>query len=96
LCPLAVADAHAASWVDLGRGESASLKEPVNEVARTQNWLDRTLDLTKAYKQVPLCPEAQALCVLGYFHEYQWKYYTTPRLPPGATSAVCAFNKISR
>ena len=93
---LAIADAHATGWVDLGQGESASLKGPVNEVARTQSWLGRTLDLSKAYKQVPLCPEAQALCVLGYFHENPWKYYTTSRLPFGATSAVYTFNRISR
>ena len=93
---LAIADAHATGWVDLGRSESANLRGPVHEVARTQNWLGRTLDLSKAYKQVPLCPEAQALCVLGYFHENQWMYYTTSRLPFGATSAVYTFNRISR
>jgi len=93
---LAIADAHATGWVDLGQGEADGLRGPVDEVARTQNWLGRTLDLSKAYKQVPLCPEAQALCVLGYFHEGQWKYYTTSRLPFGATSAVYTFNRISR
>ena len=93
---LAIADAHATGWVDLGQSESANLRGPVHEVARTQNWLGRTLDLSKAYKQVPLCPEAQALCVLGYFHENQWMYYTTSRLPFGATSAVYTFNRISR
>ena len=83
---LAIADAHATGWVDLGQREEDGLKGPVDKVARTQNWLGRTLDLSKAYKQVPL----------GYFHENRWKYYTTSRLPFGATSAVYTFNRISR
>ena len=72
------------------------LAGPVNEVAKKQSWLGRTLDLSKAYKQVPLSEEAQSLCVLGYFHGNRWTYYTTPRLPFGATSDVYTFNRISR
>ena len=93
---LAIADAHATGWVDLGECQDGRLAGPINETAKKQQWLGRTLDLSKAYKQVPLSEEAQSLCVLGYFHENQWKYYTTSRLPFGATSAVYTFNRISR
>ena len=93
---LAIADAHATGWVDLGECQDGMLAGPVNEVAKKQSWLGRTLDLSKAYKQVPLSEEAQSLCVLGYFHDNGWKYYTTSRLPFGATSAVYTFNRISR
>ena len=93
---MAIADAHSTGWVDLGETDGGILKGPVNAAARLLNWQGRTLDLSKAYKQVPLSDEAQALCVLGYFHEGEWKYYTTSRLPFGATSAVYTFNRISR
>ena len=93
---MAIADAHSTGWVDLGETDGGSLKGPVNAAARLLNWQGRTLDLSKAYKQVPLSDGAQALCVLGYFHGGEWKYYTTSRLPFGATSAVYTFNRISR
>ena len=51
---------------------------------------------SKAYKQVPLNQNAQAMCVLGYFDKGEWKYFTISRLPFGATSAVYTFNRISR
>ena len=93
---MAIADDHFTGWVDLGEGETGKLAAPMNAVAKTMEWQGRTLDLSKAYKQVPLNENAQAMCVLGYFHQGEWKYYTTSRLPFGATSAVYTFNRISR
>ena len=93
---MAIANAHFTGWVDLGEGETGKLAAPINAVAKTMQWQGRTLDLSKAYKQVPLNENAQAMCVLGYFHQGEWKYYTTSRLPFGATSAVYTFNRISR
>ena len=93
---MAIADAHSTGWVDLGEGEAGELSGPINAVARQMEWLGRTLDLSKAYKQVPLCKGAQAMCVLGYHHKGKWQYYTTSRLPFGATSAVYTFDRISR
>ena len=93
---MAIADAHSTGWVDLGETDGGNLRGPVNAAARLLNWQGRTLDLSKAYKQVPLSDEAQALCVLGYFHGGEWKYYTTSRLPFGATSAVYTFNRIKQ
>jgi hypothetical protein len=93
---MAIADAHSTGWVDLGECETGKLSGPVNSVARNSEWLGRTLDLSRAYKQVPLSEGAQAMCVLGYYHNGGWQYYTTSRLPFGATSAVYTFNRISR
>ena len=93
---MAIADAHSTGWVDLGECETGKLSSPVNSVARNSEWLGRTLDLSRAYKQVPLSEGAQAMCVLGYYHNGGWQYYTTSRLPFGATSAVYTFNRISR
>jgi hypothetical protein len=93
---MAIADAHFTGWVDLGENETGRLAGPMHVVAKTLTWQGRTLDLSKACKQVPLNAEAQAMCVLGYHHQGEWKYYTTSRLPFGATSAVYTFNRISR
>jgi hypothetical protein len=93
---MAIADAHSTGWVDLGECETGKLSGPVNSVDRNSEWLGRTLDLSRAYKQVPLSEGAQAMCVLGYYHNGGWQYYTTSRLPFGATSAVYTFNRISR
>ena len=68
----------------------------MNAVAKTLKWQGRTLGLSKAYKQVPLNENAQAMCVLGDFHKGEWNYYTTSRLPFAATSAVYTFTRISR
>ena len=72
------------------------LSGPTNAVDRQMEWLGRTLDLSKAYKLVPLGKGAQAMCVLGYYYRGSWHYYTTLRLPFGATSAIYTFNRISR
>ena len=93
---LSIAEAHATGWVDLGEHNSQKLVGPMHAAARQQTWLGRTLDLSKAYKQVPLSEGAQPMCVLGYYYRGQWRYYTTNRLPFGDTSAVYTFNRISR
>ena len=68
----------------------------MHPTARGRLWRGRTLDLSKAYKQVPINFQSRQLCVLGYFHKERWYYFTTNRLPFGATAAVYIFNRISR
>ena len=89
---LAIADSIQAGSVDFG----PDLKSDVHPSLRGQQWKGRTLDLSKAYKQLPISVESRALCVLGYRHEQEWKYYTTCVLPFGATAAVYGFNRVSR
>ena len=61
------------------------------------NWLGRCVDLSKAYKQVPIHKDSLKHGVLGFNTESEgWQLFTTSSLPFGASSAVFSFNKISR
>ena len=93
---IAIARAHETGTIDLGESSEGLLSGPVHPAAMSLGWRGRTLDLSKAYKQVPIDRQSQQLCVLGYLHEGKWHYYTTNRLPFGATAAVYVFNRISR
>ena len=58
--------------------------------------LGKTLDLSKAYKQVAVHPDCRKRAVLGFPVEPgKWHYYLSRSLPFGATSSVYAFNKIA-
>ena len=72
-----------------GDWNSAMLLQP--------NWLGRCVDLSKAYKQVPIHRDSLKHGVLGFnMPDEGWKLFTTSSLPFGASSAVFSFNKISR
>ena len=61
------------------------------------SWLGRCVDLSKAYKQVPIHKESLKHGVLGFNTPSEgWQLFTTSSLPFGASSAVFSFNKISR
>ena len=91
---MAIADDHFTGWVDLGEGETGKLAAPMNAVAKTMEWQGRTLDLSKAYKQVPLNENAQAYVCPRLFPPRRMEVLpTTSRLPFGATSAVYTFNR---
>ena len=93
---VAIATAHETGRVDLGDTEEGSLRGHMNSSARSLHWKGRTLDLSKAYKQVPISFQSQQLSVLGYSYKGEWLYFTTNRFPFGATAAVYIFNRISR
>ena len=88
---VSIADSIQSGKVDFG----PDLNSDVHPSLRGQQWKGRTLDLSKAYKQLPISVGSRALCVLGYRHEQEWKYYTTRVLPFGATAAVYGFNRPS-
>ena len=72
-----------------GDWDSAMLLQP--------NWLGRCVDLSKAYKQVPIHKDSLKHGVLGFNMPTEgWQLFTTSSLPFGASSAVFSFNKISR
>ena len=61
------------------------------------DWLGRCVDLSKAYKQVPIHKDSLKHGVLGFNTPSDgWQLFTTSSLPFGASSAVFPFNKISR
>ena len=62
-----------------------------------RSWVGKTLDLTKAYKQLPLCPSHRDLCVIC-IRDSKGKdlFYVGNALVFGATSAVFSFNRVAR
>ena len=61
------------------------------------DWVGKTLDLSKAYKQLPILPSHRDLAVTS-FRDSKGKarYYIPNALMFGATAAVYAFNRVSR
>ena len=59
-------------------------------------WLGGTLDLPRAYKQVPLCAKSRRFCVLGFVINGEWVYYRSDVLPFGASASVFSFIRIPR
>eukprot|EP00435_Cladocopium_sp_Y103_P067680 s126_g30.t1 len=60
---VSIAGAHETGTIDLTMANGEKLVGAVNTDARQMDWLGRTLDLSKAYKQVPLDAKSQSLCV---------------------------------
>jgi len=62
-----------------------------------QGWVGKTLDLSKAYKQLPIKPDHRDLAVV-FFRDSEGKarYYIPNALMFGSTAAVYAFNRVSR
>ena len=61
------------------------------------NWVGKTLDLSKAYKQLPIKPSHRDIAVV-FFRDHAGKarYYIPNSLMFGSTAGVCAFNRVSR
>ena len=57
-------------------------------------WLGKCLNLSKAFKQLAICPEHRDLAVI-FFHEWNgnFRYYVANSLLFGATAAVYAFKQ---
>ncbi|CAE7492473.1 unnamed protein product [Symbiodinium sp. CCMP2592] len=66
--------------------------------AKKPVWQGRTLDLEKAYRQVPLSTESLRLGVVMVTDPNSGKpcYFVAQSLPFGASSSVFAFNRLSR
>ena len=66
------------------------------EMAHKPPLLGKTLDLSKAYRQVAIHPESRKHAVLGFPAEGgSWQYYLARSLPFGASARVFGFNKIA-
>ena len=63
---------------------------------KTGHWLGRTLDLTRAYKQLAISPDSRRVCVLGFKKGQEWVYYRCNVLPFGAKASVFSFLRVSR
>ena len=73
------------------------LEGPWNAASRDAPWLGRCLDLSKAYKQVPVNVTSLKYVVIAVpSRSSQWTFYIARGLPFGGSGSVYAFNKISR
>ena len=65
---------------------------------RDLKWKGKCLDLSKAYKQVPISEQSRPFAVLmvHHFETGQPVYFISRSLPFGACSSVFGFNRISR
>ena len=68
----------------------------LHHAVASDEWMGRTLDLSRAYKQLGLDSKSRRLSVVGYRHEGEWKYYLNHVLPFGATALVYSFNRVSK
>ena len=68
----------------------------VDDQVKSERWLGRTLDLSRAYKQLPIDPASRRVCVLGFLKQNQWVYYRCNVLPFGARASVFSFLRVSR
>ena len=61
-------------------------------------WRGRCVDLSKAYKQIPVSPESRPFAVLMVHHHSTGLpvYFVSNSLPFGASSSVFGFNRVSR
>ena len=66
------------------------------EMKRRPALLGKTLDLSKAYRQVAIHPDSRKHAVLGFPDlKGSWQYYLACCLPFGASASVFGFNKIA-
>ena len=69
---------------------------PVDSQVKQDSWLGRTLDLSRAYKQLAIDPKSRLLNVIGYLYKGEWVFFRCDVLPFGALAAVYSFNRVSR
>ncbi|CAE7224123.1 unnamed protein product [Symbiodinium sp. CCMP2592] len=89
---LACLVAHVASGLHLGHCDG----NPVHHLVASSEWEGGTLDLARAYKQVPIDPASRPFCVVGFPTSEGWQYYRSDVLPFGSNASVYAFLRISR
>ena len=83
--------------VNLVLSSGECLRGNVHSSLKTTQWMARSLDLAKAYKQLAVHPNSRHLAVVGYqLADRSWKYYVSNALPFGATASVFGFLRVSR
>ncbi|CAE7621993.1 unnamed protein product [Symbiodinium sp. CCMP2592] len=93
-----VSDGTGALEIVLSTGEILRGELHSSWKAKKPVWQGRTLDLEKAYRQVPLSTESLRLGVVMVTDPNSGKpcYFVAQSLPFGASSSVFAFNRLSR
>ena len=59
-------------------------------------WMGKTFDLSKAYKQLAILPAHQRHAVVGFPVSGTWRFYRSISLPFGCTGSVYGFVRVSQ
>ena len=64
--------------------------------AQSLEWMGKTFDLSKAYKQLAVLPEHQVHAIVGFPVKGVWRFYKSISLPFGCTGSVYGFVRVSQ
>ena len=92
----AVADSLGSGTVAFDMSNDTSCSVAVHPEVGMDSWCGRTLDLSRACKQLAMAEASRRLSVVGYFHDGEWVFFRSDVLPFGAIGAVYSFNRVSR
>jgi hypothetical protein len=92
----AVADSLRVGRVSFDMDDDTVCSVPVHPEVASDAWSGRTLDLSRAYKQLALDRASRCLSVVGYYYQGRWVFFWCDGLPFGAIAAVYSFNRVSR
>ena len=88
---LQLQDVDYAAAMVLGAMREAGLSD-----SEALEWLGKTFDLSKAYKQLAVLPDHQLHAIVGFPSGGKWQFYKSVSLPFGCTGSVYGFVRISQ
>ena len=91
-----IAESTASGHYECKLSDGSLIGCKLHHAVASDQWMGRTLDLSRAYKQLGIDRKSRRLSVIGYQHEGEWKYYLNHVLPFGATASVYSFNRVSK
>ena len=91
-----VADSLQLGKVSFDMEDDTTCTVSVHPDVASDTWSGRTLDLSRAYKQLAVDKASRLLSVVGYYHRNRWVFFRCDVLPFGAVAAVYSFNRVSR
>ena len=92
----AVAEAIQSKKLHLDMEDGTSCEVAVHSEVCNDTWVGRTLDLSRAYKQLAVDDASRRLAVVGFMYKGEWLFFRSDVLPFGAIAAVYSFNRVSR
>lgn len=91
-----IADCLKDRTVRLNMRDGSDLCGDVHASLHGREWSGRTLDLSRAYKQLAVDSKSRRLNVVGFKCKGKRLFYRSNVLPFGSTASVYAFNRVSR
>ena len=92
----AVAEALQSQRLHLDMEDGTVCEVSVHPQFCNDTWVGRTLDLSRAYKQLAVDDASRRLAVVGFIYKGEWLFFRSDVLPFGAIAAVYSFNRVSR